>query len=758
MTGRRLVVVPTYQEIENITRLVGTIRQACPEADILVVDDGSPDGTADAAAAAGAQVLRRTGERGLGPAYVEGYRWALAEGYTVIAGMDADFSHDPAVLPELFRLVEDGAEMAVGSRYVTGGAIENWPVHRRLLSRWGNRYAIGTLRLPVHDATTGFRALSADLLRRLALDSAPANGYGFLIELVYRAKRAGARIVETPITFVDRTHGVSKMRARIIAEAMLLVTAWGLRDRLPRSRRAPWLLAAVTFAVCMAMMPEYPTDWDGVNLSLGLDRFDITHHSPQPPGYWLYVFVGRAIRWLTPWGAATSMTIAAAAAAGAAVATAFVVGRRLGGDWLAWAAAACLLTSPYLLFFGSTVSTYPFDALLALVVVLLALDARPGSHHGWLAAGALGLGAGFRQTSLIVLAPVLAVAVVRSVRSARAAMAVAAAGAIGVLAWLVPTMAEQPGGWSAYRAFSRQYLRDTLVRTSVFGGAPRTGIVNNLGQVSGYTLAAIAALVPAALVAWLLARRAGRPDGDGDGGEGAPGRLLLWLAVLGPLGFVVLVHFGKSGYVLSYLPALVLLLLRPATALRGRALALVTALVVLGCVVNVQRFAEGTGILPTPLLDKQSLWLTQQRHGAPYRVTRKEMQWVDATTRTYRVIDQELDPRRDVLVYVIGNGAHRFRHGTWSLPRFTIHYVSPGVRWNYAAGSVLYFVRDATVPVPPGGRAAWVIDVPTPETLSLEAAGAVQRHVLSTGATVFLTRPGVTMYGLTVVEGPPGPA
>ena len=236
LSHRRLVVLPTYREIENIAVVVPRVRAACPEADVLVVDDDSPDGTADRAAEVGAHVLRRTGKRGLGPAYADGFAWGLERGYDVFVGMDADLSHDPAALPTFFRLVEDGADMVVGSRYVDGGAIPNWPAHRRGLSRWGNRYATRALRLPVHDATSGYRAFSADILRRIDASALRASGYGFLIELVYRVARAGGRIVETPIVFVDRERGTSKMNSRIIAEAMVLVTLWGIRDRLTPRR------------------------------------------------------------------------------------------------------------------------------------------------------------------------------------------------------------------------------------------------------------------------------------------------------------------------------------------------------------------------------------------------------------------------------------------------------------------------------------------------------------------------------------------
>ncbi|HEX2039556.1 MAG TPA: polyprenol monophosphomannose synthase [Acidimicrobiales bacterium] len=240
---RSLVVLPTYNEAENMPVVLPRIREALPAAHVLVVDDSSPDGTADKAEALAAElgavdVLRRTGPRGLGPAYAEGFRWGLERGFDVLVGMDADLSHDPAVLPELVAVVADGrADMAIGSRYVPGGAIPHWPAHRRALSRWGNRYATAALGLPVRDATSGYRAFSAELLGRIDTAHFRAGGYGFLIELVYRVKRAGGRIAETPIVFVDRERGESKMNSRIIVEAMVLVTLWGLRDRLAALRR-----------------------------------------------------------------------------------------------------------------------------------------------------------------------------------------------------------------------------------------------------------------------------------------------------------------------------------------------------------------------------------------------------------------------------------------------------------------------------------------------------------------------------------------
>ena len=235
--GRVLVVLPTYQEADNIERVLWRIRSAAPDAMVLVVDDGSPDGTADLADVAAAElgsvaVMRRTAKAGLGAAYRAGFAWGLEAGFDVLVEMDADLSHDPASLPALLDAVRAGADLSIGSRYVPGGEVPRWSRRRLLLSRFGNRYAAAMLRLPVNDATSGFRAYRADALRTVGLDSVHADGYGFQIEMAYRVGKQGGRIVEVPITFVDREAGESKMSARIIVEALLLVTGWGVRRRL----------------------------------------------------------------------------------------------------------------------------------------------------------------------------------------------------------------------------------------------------------------------------------------------------------------------------------------------------------------------------------------------------------------------------------------------------------------------------------------------------------------------------------------------
>jgi len=239
---RVTVVVPTFNEAGNIETLVSAVRQVLPRASILVVDDGSPDGTADLADALGAslgnvEVVRRTSKDGLGAAYRFGLRHAIEQGAEICVQMDADLSHDPAALPALVAVVEHGADLAVGSRYVPGGITLNWPRRRRTVSRWGNRYAAGVLGLAVNDVTAGYRAYRSTALERMKFDSVQAEGYGFQIEMTYRLVRLGGRIVEFPITFRDRMAGESKFSGSIIREAFGLVLRLWAADFGGRRRR-----------------------------------------------------------------------------------------------------------------------------------------------------------------------------------------------------------------------------------------------------------------------------------------------------------------------------------------------------------------------------------------------------------------------------------------------------------------------------------------------------------------------------------------
>jgi dolichol-phosphate mannosyltransferase len=236
MTARVLVVMPTYNEKEALPTSLNKLRATVPEVDVLVVDDGSPDGTgaiADEMAArdTAVHVLHRVKKQGIGPAYISGFKWALQQGYDVVVEMDADGSHRAEDLRALLTRLEDPkADLVLGSRWVPGGQVENWPKSREALSRAGNTYARIMLRLPLKDATGGFRAFRASTLESFDLDSVASQGYCFQVDMARRVIQAGGHVVEVPITFVERAEGQSKMSRGIVIEALTRVTVWGLQD------------------------------------------------------------------------------------------------------------------------------------------------------------------------------------------------------------------------------------------------------------------------------------------------------------------------------------------------------------------------------------------------------------------------------------------------------------------------------------------------------------------------------------------------
>lgn len=235
--GRVLVIIPTYNESQNIESITNRLRRSVPDADILIADDNSPDGTGKLADRLASEddhikVMHRKGKEGLGAAYLAGFHYGLDHGYGVLVQHDADGSHQPEELPKLIQALADGADMVKGSRWVKGGSVVNWPKYREFISKGGSLWTRLWLGIPVRDATGGFNAYRADTLRGISLDEVASAGYCFQIDLVWRAIRGGYKVVEVPIEFVEREFGDSKMSRNIVVEALIRTTLWGIEYRI----------------------------------------------------------------------------------------------------------------------------------------------------------------------------------------------------------------------------------------------------------------------------------------------------------------------------------------------------------------------------------------------------------------------------------------------------------------------------------------------------------------------------------------------
>ncbi len=239
---RTLIIVPTHNEAANISELLDQLDSRVPDADVVVVDDDSSDSTRALVRermddTGRLRLIERPEKRGLGDAYREAFRLALDEHYDAVVQIDADLSHDPAALPVMLAVADQGIPVVIGSRYIPGGTVTGWPRRRTWLSRWANRYVAVMLGLAINDATAGYRVYRVEALRTIGLDDLQASGYGFQVEMTYRAVRAGLGVVEIPIAFRDRVAGQSKMDGRVVLEAFRLVTAWGIHDLVTLHRR-----------------------------------------------------------------------------------------------------------------------------------------------------------------------------------------------------------------------------------------------------------------------------------------------------------------------------------------------------------------------------------------------------------------------------------------------------------------------------------------------------------------------------------------
>ncbi len=513
------------------------------------------------------------------------------------------------------------------------------------------------------------------------------------------------------------------------------------------NRHFPVVAGLIAFVLYWWTRATAPTEWDSVQLVFGLDRFDVRQDSPHAPGYYGYILVGRLLRAVTPLGDTAALTLASAIAAALTVALVAVLGRDLGGRWLGIAGAAVVGTTPFFWFYGSTVASYAFEALGSVALMLLAWRARPGSWHGVAAAAVLGLIGGFRPTALLVLFPVALVAALRSNRDLRAWLYSAAAGAIAIALWFVPMILEQPGGLSEITHNNDVFWQNAARRTAVFSEGSQAG--RNFKVFTAHLIVAlglVALLGLAALIVGAWRRNRAEP---GATARFTPVELLL-IAVIPPFAFMSLFHFGKSGYLLSLLPAAVLLALWPVARLRHnwRIVGAVAVAVIVGFA--TQQFLYGGGALPDRLVDRGP-WFTRSVNGAPFGGTRDVIQVADRYQNVFDEIRERFDPERDVIVYVVGNGGQWYRHAMHALPEFTIH-LDDGRDARTGRDNQYEREEDLVIEVPPGGDALFAVDLPTGELADLLDQGLIEAEYLDAGAGLFRVPPGLTVLGLNVQE------
>ena len=547
----------------------------------------------------------------------------------------------------------------------------------------------------------------------------------------------------------------------------------------------PWVVGLVTLALRLLAAASGPTDWDSAQYASAVGHYDVTHGQPQPPGYWLYVISGRLIHQLTGLGTIHSLVLVAAVASAVAAGLTTVAGTDLGGRWVGVAAGAVVATCPFAWFSGSIVATYSFDMVGCSLLVILAWRARPRSWHGVAAVVALGLLAGFRQSMIQSFAVLALIPVVASTRRWGRLGVTVVAGAAAVGVWLIPMSMSQPGGFSAWLRATRIETDGAAQATSVLDHA--AGGATNLGTFAAFTLVALAPVAVLALLAGVvLAIRAlvGRSDGNDSARglevEAAVGPVVEWSrpwyqqrsAVLGaaivpPMLLVALVQFAKGGYLLAYLPAVVIALLLPVGALnrpRGEGrevspvwLVVTTVGVIAVVALGSQRFLSGDGVLPESLLRSSGpVWLEQPRYQAPYADTRPAIQSIDAIDAAMRGLGPAVHPDRDVVVFdTYDGGGNIYRNAGWELPADRIALIQPnGILYNEWHGA-LYYASGATVQVGPGGSVLLVASPALPGLAALAAGGhltPVPTPRPIGGYRVWRVSPGFSVLGVRVVE------
>lgn len=501
-------------------------------------------------------------------------------------------------------------------------------------------------------------------------------------------------------------------------------------------RWAPWLVFSSTLVARMATAARFPTEWDSAQFVLGVDRFDVTQDSPNAPGYWSYVALARLVRAVTPLDAHAALVLVVAVASAATGALLFLAARQLGGEWLAWVAAALWAANPVAWFYGSVANAKVFDAAALAGLLVLALRARAGGRQAVWAAAYVGVAAGFRPSSVLVLAPLALLTLLRcSRRPADLAVPLVVAAA-AVAAWLVPAALEQPGGLAALRATNEFMFELTAAKTSIFFGAPLAAARENAARALVTAAVAVAPVLPVFVLGLVATVR--EPPGAR---RPLPVPTLLAAALPGSL-LVTLLHFGTAGFTLSHLPATLLLLLAPAAALgpRGRRAAIGAVVVV--TVLGAQRFLYADA--PVPLAHP---W-------APSGLTLAEIRRVDDDSRRAVSLGPALDPSRDVLVFVQGNGFERFRPLSVLLPQYASHLVAGGGDAMSTYRGRAWFDEDARIEVPPGGRAVVVLARDDTGLIDPGPAGGAERIPVAGGILARSVEPGGAVAGVPVVADP----
>ena len=560
----------------------------------------------------------------------------------------------------------------------------------------------------------------------------------------------------------------------------------------------PWAVGVATTLTRLATAAVGPTDWDSSQYAAAVGRFDVTHGRPQPPGYFLYVVAGRVLHavGLAP---VHALVVASALASGAAAGFVVVAGRDLGGRWVGAAAGLLVAMSPFAWFSGSIVSTYSFDLLIAPVLIILAWRARPHSWHGAAALAALGLAAGFRQSTVQAFGLLALLAVAGSVRRAREAVLAVAAGAAAVVVWFVPMALTQPGGVHAWTTATRLETTGAFQATSVLDHAAAGA--TNLGTFAAYTAVALAPLALVALLAGvvlgarrLLARSRNAPP-DGTQGVALPGptadgvrarpwyqsrTAILLAATVPPMAVVALVQFAKGGYLLAYLPgAVIALLLVPAALFGARPgtttpsptptsatsrrvwMILASTLVVVVAALGAQRFLSGAGVLPSAATTHEpGLWLTQARYQAPFADTRSAIRLADSIDSALADLAPSVRSTRDVVVIdSVDGGITFYRNAGWELPRDRVALIVPGAVVYNEQHNSLYYASGSAVQVGPGGVVYLIAPPDLPGLGPLAGAGKaveVTRATPIADYRVWRVEPGSSLLGVAIdaVAGP----